>query len=87
MDIYSRDPAGLKPETVEGIKAALRAMGGDVERLAAELFEVVRDGEAENPRQNDADASAGGAGGGGGNNKRGESTWSKLWDSLSGGDG
>ena len=39
IDIYSRDPTGLRPETVEGIKNAL-AKDEDLKELAGKLFEV-----------------------------------------------
>jgi hypothetical protein len=44
VDIYSRVGA-LKPETVEGIKAGLVGLGGDVEKLANEMFEIKMDGD------------------------------------------
>lgn len=44
VDFYSRKGT-LKPETVEIIKAGLAGLGGDVARLAGELFEVTKDGD------------------------------------------
>lgn len=44
VDFYSRKGT-LKPETVENIKASLAGLGGDVVRLAGELFEVTKDGD------------------------------------------
>jgi hypothetical protein len=35
----------LAPKTVEDIKAGLKGLGGDVEKLAGELFEITMDGE------------------------------------------
>lgn len=43
VDVYSREGA-LRAETVEGIKAALKGLGGEVEKLAGEMFEVGMDG-------------------------------------------
>jgi hypothetical protein len=43
VDFYSRK-GGLTPQTVESIKAALAGLGGDVAKLASELFEVTMDG-------------------------------------------
>jgi hypothetical protein len=42
VDIYSRVGA-LKPETVEGIRAGLAGLGGEVAKLAGEMFEIVMD--------------------------------------------
>jgi hypothetical protein len=44
VDIYSRVGA-LKPETVESIKAGLAGLGGDVAKLAGEMFEIKMDGD------------------------------------------
>lgn len=45
IDVYSRDKSGLRPETLEGIKAGLsKVADGDVQRMAADLFEIRRDG-------------------------------------------
>ncbi|KAF1849150.1 uncharacterized protein K460DRAFT_404393 [Cucurbitaria berberidis CBS 394.84] len=44
VDFYSRK-GSLTPETVESIKAGLTGLGGDVAKLAGELFEVKMDGE------------------------------------------
>jgi hypothetical protein len=44
VDIYSRVGA-LRPETVEGIKAGLVGLGGDVEKLAGDMFEIKMDGD------------------------------------------
>lgn len=44
VDFYSRK-GNLKPETVESIKTALAELGGDVAKLAGELFEVKLDEE------------------------------------------
>ncbi|KAF2030926.1 hypothetical protein EK21DRAFT_111380 [Setomelanomma holmii] len=46
VDVYSRK-GRLVPTTVEDIKNALRGLGGDVEKLAGEVFEITMDGEAE----------------------------------------
>lgn len=46
VDIYSRR-GQLRAETVEDIKKALKGLGGDVEKLAASVFEVAWDGERE----------------------------------------
>jgi hypothetical protein len=42
VDIYSRK-SKLKVETVESLKAGLAGLGGDVAKLAAEVFEIVMD--------------------------------------------
>lgn len=44
VDFYSRN-GNLTPGTVEGIKAALAGLGGDVAKLSGEVFEVKMDGE------------------------------------------
>lgn len=44
VDFYSRS-GGLAPETIEGIKTELAKLGGDVAKLAGEVFEVTMDGE------------------------------------------
>ncbi|KAJ4374766.1 hypothetical protein N0V83_001842 [Neocucurbitaria cava] len=44
VDLYSRK-GNLTPETVESIKAGLAGLGGDVAKLAGELFEVKMDGD------------------------------------------
>jgi|TARA_R110002003_G_scaffold104_9_gene8255 hypothetical protein len=44
LDFYSRQ-GRLAPKTVEDIKAGLKGLGGDVEKLAGELFEITMDGE------------------------------------------
>lgn len=44
VDIYSRQ-GKLKPESVEGIKAGLAGLGGEVAKLAKELFEITMDGD------------------------------------------
>ncbi len=44
VDFYSRK-GGLRAETVESIKKELVGLGGDVEKLAGELFEVKMDGD------------------------------------------
>ncbi|KAF2134774.1 hypothetical protein P153DRAFT_279449 [Dothidotthia symphoricarpi CBS 119687] len=44
VDFYSRKGT-LRPETVESIKAGLAGLGGDVAKLAAEVFEVAVDGD------------------------------------------
>jgi hypothetical protein len=44
VDFYSRK-GSLTPQTVEAIKAALAGLGGDVARLAGEVFEVRMDGD------------------------------------------
>ncbi|KAF2677401.1 hypothetical protein K458DRAFT_423893 [Lentithecium fluviatile CBS 122367] len=43
VDFYSRK-GKLKPETVEGIKTGLARLGGEVAKLAGEVFEIVMDG-------------------------------------------
>lgn len=47
VDFYSRK-GGLTSQTVEGIKEGLAAMGGDVAKLAGELFEIGMNGEDKN---------------------------------------
>jgi len=42
VDFYSRNGA-LKPETLESIKAGLDMLGGEIARLASEIFEVKMD--------------------------------------------
>lgn len=42
IDIYSRK-GKLRPEMVEEIKAGLAGLGGDVAKLAGEVFEVAMD--------------------------------------------
>ncbi|CAO2653892.1 Nn.00g106250.m01.CDS01 [Neocucurbitaria sp. VM-36] len=44
VDFYSRK-GNLTPETIESIKAGLARLGGDVAKLADELFEVKMDGD------------------------------------------
>jgi hypothetical protein len=44
VDVYSRIGA-LKPETLEGIKAGLVGLGGDVEKLVGGMFEIKMDGD------------------------------------------
>jgi hypothetical protein len=44
VDLYSRK-GGLSAQTVEGIKKGLEGLGGDVAKLAGELFEVAMDGD------------------------------------------
>jgi hypothetical protein len=44
VDFYSRK-GGLTPQTVEGIKAGLGGLGGEVANLAGELFEVAMDAD------------------------------------------
>ncbi|KAH7081406.1 hypothetical protein BKA63DRAFT_503746 [Paraphoma chrysanthemicola] len=44
VDYYSRK-GRLAPQTVEDIKVGLKGLGGDVEKLAGEVFEVGMDGE------------------------------------------
>lgn len=44
VDIYSRKGV-LKPVTIEKIKKGLANLGGDVEKLAGEIFEVKIDGD------------------------------------------
>ena len=44
VDFYSRK-GNLQPQTVESIRASLSAMGGDVAKLADDLFEVAMDDE------------------------------------------
>lgn len=44
VDFYSREGA-LTAQTVESIKAGLAGLGGDVAKLAGELFEVKMDGD------------------------------------------
>lgn len=44
VDVYARKGV-LKAETVEAIKAGLKGLGGEVEKLAAEMFEVAMDEE------------------------------------------
>ncbi|KAJ4309727.1 hypothetical protein N0V94_008797 [Neodidymelliopsis sp. IMI 364377] len=46
VDFYSRK-GQLRPETVEGIKSGPAELGGDVAKLAGEVFEVAWDGERE----------------------------------------
>jgi hypothetical protein len=46
VDFYSRK-GNLAPETIEGIKAGLAGLGGEVARLAGEVFEVKMDGDRE----------------------------------------
>lgn len=46
VDVYSRDGA-LTPQMVEGIKEALKGLGGDVKGLAGELFEIGMDADRE----------------------------------------
>lgn len=46
VDFYSRRGA-LRAETVEGIKSAIKGLGGDVAELGAKVFEVAYDGERE----------------------------------------
>ncbi|KAF2179344.1 hypothetical protein K469DRAFT_641139 [Zopfia rhizophila CBS 207.26] len=43
VDIYSKDKQGLSKRTVEAIKAALAALGGDVANLAKDLFAITMD--------------------------------------------
>jgi len=45
VDFYSRKGM-LSEEVVQGIQEAMRKMGGDVEKLAGEVFEVVMTGES-----------------------------------------
>ncbi|KAI0262291.1 hypothetical protein BC834DRAFT_829104 [Gloeopeniophorella convolvens] len=45
LDIYARTPAGLPADLVDEIVGGLRAVGGDVARLAEGLFEVPRSPE------------------------------------------
>lgn len=50
VDFYSRDKAGLRAETVEGIKKGLAELeDGDIRKMAGDVFEVTiddaRDGE------------------------------------------
>ena len=42
VDFYSRK-GQLKEETVQGLKAGLAGLGGNVAKLAGEVFEVVMD--------------------------------------------
>lgn len=44
VDFYSRK-GNLTPQTVESIKAGLAGLGGDVAKLAGELFEVTMDAD------------------------------------------
>ncbi|KAH7361157.1 hypothetical protein BKA66DRAFT_471442 [Pyrenochaeta sp. MPI-SDFR-AT-0127] len=44
VDFYSRK-GSLKPDTIESIKKGLAALGGGVEKLAGEIFEVGMDGD------------------------------------------
>ncbi|KAI4642503.1 uncharacterized protein J4E78_010185 [Alternaria triticimaculans] len=44
VDFYSRN-GNLTPQTVEGIKAGLAGLGGEVAKLAGEVFEVKMDGD------------------------------------------
>lgn len=44
IDFYSKK-GKLRPETIEGIKTALAAQGGEVAKLASEVFEIVMDDE------------------------------------------
>ncbi|KAF3031472.1 hypothetical protein E8E11_001462 [Didymella keratinophila] len=46
VDFYSRRGL-LAPATVEGIKDAIKGLGGDVAKLGGEIFEVAYDGERE----------------------------------------
>ena len=46
VDLYSRR-GQLAPATVEGIKEAIRGLGGDVAKLGGEVFEVAYDVERE----------------------------------------
>jgi hypothetical protein len=46
VDFYSRK-GQLRPETVEGIKEAVKGLGGNVAKLGSEVFEVAWDGESE----------------------------------------
>lgn len=46
VDFYSRE-GRLDQRTVEGIKEALKTLGGDVAKLGGELFEVAMDGEGQ----------------------------------------
>ena len=44
IDVYSKDRAGLKPETVEGIERALeRIEDADVKKMAPQVFEIKSD--------------------------------------------
>ena len=44
IDVYSKDRAGLKPETVEGIERALEGIeDADVKKLASQVFEIKSD--------------------------------------------
>jgi hypothetical protein len=47
VDFYSRN-GNLTPQTIESIKAALAGLGGDVAKLAGEVFEVKMDGDRKN---------------------------------------
>jgi hypothetical protein len=44
VDFYSRK-GNLTPETIEGIKVGLVGLGGEVAKLASEVFEVKMDGD------------------------------------------
>lgn len=44
VDFYSRK-GKLTEQTIEGIKAGLAGLGGDVAKLAADLFEIKIEGE------------------------------------------
>jgi hypothetical protein len=44
VDFYSRS-GPLQPGTVEGIKEGLKGLGGDVAKLAEQVFEVAMDGD------------------------------------------
>jgi hypothetical protein len=46
VDFYSRR-GQLSPATVEGVKEAIKGLGGDVAKLGGEVFEVAYDGERE----------------------------------------
>lgn len=44
VDFYSRK-GSLTPQTIESIKAGLAGLGGEVAKLAGEVFEVQMDGD------------------------------------------
>lgn len=44
VDVYSRE-GQLKLETIDGIREALEGLGGDVEKLAKEMFIIGHDAE------------------------------------------
>ena len=50
VDFYSRK-GKLREETVEGIKEAIKGLGGDVAELGSKVFEVAYDGAREGGAQ------------------------------------